>query len=435
MVVASFYLMFFLMIFFGAFNLFFDMKKKQKLNLFLFITATSSFYSIIFNYQYVFFASFLILIIVVMAFLWSENIFARFTIKRGLSKSKVFIGEKVNYELEVENRKLLSAPRITIKDNVTEGVEFVNDRFLASVPGVRTNIFNDNFSLKWYEKVKKRYEIKVQQRGYYKIGEGNIFYYGIFGLFKNQISEKNYTELVVFPRILPAKKIGIELRQLFGTRQSEGWIHKDPLNKVGVRPYQTTDSVKEINWKATARHRELVSDVFKPSYDHEVHIFLSNRTTKDWWDGIIKNHLELSIIYAASVVNYGINNGFQVGLYSDGLIKNSRKYISLPPDQSKSHQNKLLTTLAMIKAANQIKLSKILYREKKNINPGSTVIIIGSYLSSETEKMINLYKKYYNLHLIKIGNDNEEQNRAGINTHYIDGQEEWDKIKQLDFEG
>ena len=435
MVLVSFYFLVIVAALFSVFSMLFDLETRHKLGVFLLITGSASIYSLLTNYQYVFFASFISFIMVVLAYLWSENIFTRFNIKRGLSKDKIFIGEEVNFELEIENKKLLPIPKITVKDYVTDGIEFVNENFFASVPGTKANIFNDKFSLRWYEKVKKSYQLKTRQRGYYKFGEGDIFYQGIFGLFKNQISMNKYTELIVFPRILSAKKLGLEFRQLFGSKLSEGWIHKDPLNKVGVRPYQTTDNIKKINWKASARHNKIESDIYKPSYDREVHIFLSNNTTRDWWDGIIRNRLELAIIYAASLVNYGINQGYQVGLYSDGLIKNSSRYISVSPGQSSSHKDKLLTTLAMLKAASQVKFSKILYQEKNNIRPGSTVIIISSFLSAETERMINIYKNNYDLHLIKIGKNEKETKIPGVNTYFIDEEEKLDEIQQMKYNG
>ena len=432
MLIVSFYFLVLILVVFMTFNAFFDLNTEHRLTLFLFLTGLACFYSLIAGYTQVFYTSLISFMTIILAYIWNKYVFSRLTIERKLSKDKIFIGEKVYFEILIQNKKLLPIPFINIKEYVTDGIEFINDKFFFSVPGKKANIYSDKFSLNWYEKVKRKYEILPQHRGYYKFGEGNAFFNGVFGLFKNQTSLSDYTELVVLPRILSADKMDIEIRQLFGSHPAEGWVHRDPLNKVGVRPYQTTDSIKEINWKASARHKKLESDVYKPSYDKEVHIFLSNLTTRDWWEGIIRNRLELAIIYAASLANYGIDNGYQVGLYSDGLIHNSSRHISLPPGKSSSHKSKILTTLAMIKASNQAKFSEILAQEKKNINSGSTVIIIGSYLSSETKKLINLYKKNYNLHIIKIDSDKSEKNKLTKNTYFVDEEKRWDQIKQLD---
>ncbi|MGM0437763.1 MAG: DUF58 domain-containing protein [Bacillota bacterium] len=398
----------------------------------LVIIAIIGITSIFTGYYLLFFSSFVVIFLILLAQFWNENIFNKLNIKRDLSKKRGNIGDKIYYEIEIENKKLLPVLGLILKDKVTVGIDFINDSFSQKVPGNNFDLFQDFFSLKWYEKVNRKYDLIPQKRGYYRFGEGNIFYSGIFGFYKNKLFDNNYCELIVYPKVLNANELRVDLKQLFGSSISEGWVHKDPLNKVGVRPYESTDDIKKINWKSSARHNKLESNVYKPSYDKEVHLFLSTLTTENWWEGINSNLLELLIIYAASIANYSLNKGFQIGLYSDGLVKRSASSLKLKPGKGSLHKKTLFSNLAMLQPADRMKFSNILYKEKKNIKNSSTVIVILAIINDDIIKVLNQYRKKYNLSLIIIGDSNLHlKDMKGIKIYKVSREEDWDEIKEL----
>ena len=404
---------------------------KDLKDLFLIIVIIIGITSVFSSYYLLFFASFVIVVLILIAKFWNHHIFTRINIKRDVSRKRAVIGEKLYYQFEIENKKLLPVLGIEVKDKFTDGIKFVNKKFSKEVPGSNFNVFRDLFSLKWYEKVKRTYDIIPQKRGYYRFGEGNIFYSGVFGLYKNQLNDKNFSELIVYPKIIQADKLQVDLKHLFGSRPSEGWLYKDPLNSVGVKPYQSTDNMKKINWKASARHNKMESNVYKPSYDKEIHIFLSTLTTESWWQGIDRNLLELLIIYAASLANYSFNKGYQVGLYSDGRTKRSSSFLTLKPAKGSVHKEKLLSNLAMLQVADKMKFPNILYKKKKEIKSGSTIIVILAIINDKIEEILNQYRKNYNLSLIIMGEENSKLKKLkGVKVYQVE-EEDWDEIKKM----
>ena len=399
----------------------------------LIIIAIIGIVSIFAGYYLLFFSTFTAVFLVLLAQFWNKNIFNKLSIKRDLSNKRVNIGDKIYYEIEIENKKILPVLGLILKDKITVGTDFINESFTQKVPGNNFDLFQDFFSLKWYEKVNRKYDFIPKKRGYYRLGEGNLFYSGIFGFYKNKLFDDNYCELIVYPKILEAKELKVNLKQLFGSSISEGWIHKDPLNKVGVRPYESTDDIKKINWKSSARHNKLESNICKPSYDREIHIFLSTLTTENWWEGINSNLLELLIIYAASIANHSFNKGYQVGIYSDGLIKRSSSSLKLKPGKGSLHKKTLFSNLAMLQPADKMKFSNILYKERKNLKNNSTVILILTIINNDIIKVINQYKKRYNLSLIIIGDrDYNLKGMNGVKIYRVRGKEDWDGIKELE---
>ncbi|MGM0409952.1 MAG: DUF58 domain-containing protein [Bacillota bacterium] len=401
-------------------------------DLFLIILAIIGLVSIFARHYLLFFSSIIFILLIYLARFWNKEIFTKFNVKRNLNRKHVVIGEKLNYKVEVENNKIMPVLGIVVKDRVSKGIKFINQNFEEKVPGNNFNIFQDVFSLRWYEKIKRSYDIIPEKRGYYSFGKGNIFYSGIFGLYKNQYRDQNYAELIVYPKILDAKNLDVDLKHIFGTTAAEGWIHKDPLNSVGVRPYESTDSIKKINWKATARHASLESNIYKPSYDKEIHIFLSTLTIKEWWLGINKNKLELLIIYAASIVNYAIDNGYQVGIYSDGRLKKSSSFLDIKAAKGSIHKEKLLSSLAMLQEADKSIFAEILFKKKKTIKAGSTIIVVLAIVNEEIIKVLNQYRKKYNLSLIIIGEgDKRLEKLQGVKIYKVNEEEDWDEIKKM----
>jgi uncharacterized protein DUF58 len=95
---------------------------------------------------------------------------------------------------------------------------------------------------------------------------------------------------------------------------------EDPLRVAGIRPYQPGDEQRRIHWKATARLGSLQSKILETSTRHTVLIFLDIRTFAQVSKGYLPDLVELVISAAASVANWGLEQGYAVGLVSNGTL-------------------------------------------------------------------------------------------------------------------
>lgn len=402
------------------------MKKRFRLYLeFLIILALLAAY---FNADLLLFSSLMGFILISLAYIWNRFVFAGLKIKKSLSKRKVDIGERVDYILEVENKKILPVLYLKVEDEASGGIQFANKSFMTVVSKQR-NYFHDSYSLKWYEKVRRAYEIRPVRRGLYRFGPGHIYCKDIFGIFKNELNTEGVTELIVYPRIVPLTKLGLEAIKPFGSRMKDGWIYWDRLNRVGVRPYHITDDIRQINWKASARHLQLESDIYKPSFERDVHIFLNVHTGSNWWEGINRNALELSVICAASLVNASIEEGCQAGFYSNGGYNRNSAFTEIPPSKNPGQRGRIMTALAVLEPIRSVRFSGLLQREKSRIKPGSTVVIISPVLDEELEQVLSYYKKYYRLIFIGFDDRIADEKLTGIEKYFLNEEETWDEIE------
>ncbi|MFW5976786.1 MAG: DUF58 domain-containing protein [Bacillota bacterium] len=373
------------------------------------------------------------LLIILLAKYWNRFAFSHLKIDKNVSRDKVEFGEKIYYSIQLENRKMLPLLWLRFEDYINENIEFTAKELISNSLGRNLNILKDNISLKWFEKVKRSYEITPKKRGLYYFGKGNIYFNGILGLFQNKLELSHTEDLIVYPQIVPVKFFDINESFIFGSSPKKGWIYKDPLNKVGVRPYQTTDSTKDINWKASARHLQLESNVYEPSYNKEIHLFLYSSESHFWWEQKPGKELELAITCAASLVDRSLREDLRVGFYSNFLTSRGfdRNYIEINPGKNIKQRERILTAMALIRPFS-IKKPGYLIREKQNsIKKGATVIIITFGINDSLKKLLYNYNKYYNLIVIKV-NKNKGKNLKGIKEFFLEKEGDQDEIEKLE---
>jgi len=379
----------------------------------------------------VLFAALASILAILSAYFWNERVFHRLTLERATNPSKVHFGETVDYEVNLENGKFLPVPWLELKDRVTDGLDFVKDGVLRSPPGQRENVFSDLFGLRWFERVRRRYQVIPRKRGLFQFGPAELRYKGILGFFDNDKRYDEKVSLIVYPRILPFSGGEVQPHFLFGSRPRRGWIHTDPLNPMGVRPYQNTDSFKQINWKSSVRHQQLESEIHHPSHNPEIHVFLLASPGRAWWEGEAQNRFELAVISAASITNQAFKNRYRVGFYTNAKQEGERHQATIKP--GRHSQQRILTTLALLQPFGIGRIGHLLNDVRREIRPGSTVVVIQDGREDDMETALKDYARRYQLTVVWIGERKSETSLSDANHFYLKGDERWDEIETIQF--
>lgn len=352
------------------------------------------------------FASGVMLLGVGVLYVWNRNALARFTVTRTISAEKVPCGRPVYYEIEMANRKLLPLFWLHISDRVPEQAQFVQDRFIAKVLSSSQAYFSDVLNLGWYEVVRRRYRFVPTRRGLYEFGPGRVSSAGVFGLFEpSRPQSLPGTELLVFPPVLPIEELGLTHRQLFGARPHSGWMHKDPLNIVGVRPYQSGDQRAAVNWKASARHGQLEVNVEKPSFDQEIHVFLAGSDPSQTWEIHRVQRTEAAITAAASVVEQACRRRQPVGFYTNLSVKKtlSRSGVILRPGNIQGQRQRIFTAMALLHDFALTSMIQVLAAEKRRLPAGARVVVIGEQPAAPLAAVLAQWARTFNLLYLQLG--------------------------------
>lgn len=404
---------------------------SANIKFFLFILGVAAFIGGLTGVFTVLFAALVAIIGILYVYYWTERAFDKLTLNRDTEPSRISFGEEADYEITLENRKFLPVPWLHLKNPVSEGLDFVKKGALREPFGRDVNVFFDVFGLRWFERLSRRYRIVPRKRGIFSFGPARLLYKGVLGFFKNQKEFKGSTKLIVYPKVLPFSGKSIEPHFLFGSRPRRGWIYTDPLNPMGVRPYQSTDSFKKINWKASARHRRLESEIHHPSYDPEIHVFLAAVGGKQaWWEGKVENKFELAVICAASLMDKAFEDRYRVGFYTNAKEQGGK--VGQMPNLGHQSRERVMTELARLRPYGSGKMTDLMRDEISEIRPGATVIVVSPTEEEEMRNILSDYAKRCRLTVVWVGKEERRKPPRGSDYFYLKGDEKWDEIESLE---
>ncbi|MBQ6554074.1 MAG: DUF58 domain-containing protein [Firmicutes bacterium] len=248
--------------------------------------------------------------------LWSKDLEAYVN----FSKKHAFCGEKGSLDIELVNRKLLPLPWLWVKLHVHASLKFEG----AENNKNESMYYNALFCIMGWQKITRHLPFECTRRGYFPIKAFDVV--GTSVLFNGKHS-KSYEgcSLTVYPMPADISDLWDILEKTEGMAESTGFINPDPFEFAGVREYMPYDSLKEINFKATAHTGTLMSNKHDPTVKGEIAIILCMKLLKQNFE---EERFEYSISLAASLAEYYISRGFTVALYSngvDGMDKNTVK--------------------------------------------------------------------------------------------------------------
>lgn len=99
-------------------------------------------------------------------------------------------------------------------------------------------------------------------RGYYDVGKVVVTLYDPLMLHKRVVVYEKPIEVVVRPKLKQLNLPLFEAKDAYGTLKSDKKSIRDETNIANIRPYVRGDVLKNIHWKLSARHDELLTKVY-----------------------------------------------------------------------------------------------------------------------------------------------------------------------------
>jgi uncharacterized protein (DUF58 family) len=300
---------------------------------------------------------------------WSRRSLSKLEPRRAFS-DHAFLGEKVKIEVKVKNPGWLPLPWVSIQDGLPVG--------LSSAP-----LFERVTTLGPKSSADFSYTLEARKRGYYPVGPLSISTGDILGL--NESLQKNLPAqyLTVYPRIIPLASIKIPSRSPQGTLRHTQPLFEDPTRVMGKRDYVAGDSLRRVDWKATAATGRMQVKMFEPSIALETLVCL-NLNEEDFHFRQRIDSMELAIVITASIASWIARKRQTFGLLVNGLDPLSGEMPRLlPPRKGQAHLMRLLETLARVGMAHGTPFLPLLQRQRVQLPWGTTLIVITGQVGEE----------------------------------------------------
>jgi len=275
-----------------------------------------------------------------------------------------FLGEEVTVRLVVRNKGWLPIAWLRLYESLPVELTIPNAVNQVITLGARSQSI-------------VMYSLHARKRGYYPIGPLFTSTGDILGLSREQQKQGDIDHLIVYPKIITLTRPRFHSHSPQGTLRSNQPLFEDPSRVLSKRDYVAGDSLRRVDWKASATVGRLQVKQFEPSIALETAIFL-DLNISDYDPHFRIDSTELAIVIAASLASWVIRKKQTVGLVTNGVDQLDASQPSRPllPRKGRSHLTHVLETLARLQAAETFSIAAILRRDSPHLTWGTTLIVI-----------------------------------------------------------
>ncbi|MDR3645492.1 MAG: DUF58 domain-containing protein, partial [Clostridia bacterium] len=203
---------------------------------------------------------------------WNKNL----TLSIAFASDAVFEGDQGELCETVANRKLLPLWWSDIRFELSDFIRFDDE-------GMGGRLYKKNtVSAFSYEMVKKTFAFTAAKRGYYTISGAELLTGDLFFRYKFIRRFPVSTGLYVYPDIRGVRRFSVDFRKIVGEAVVRRHMIEDPFEFRGIRDYSPFDSLRAVNWNATAKTGEIKVNEYSCTSSQEVLLLLDFDGYNDW---------------------------------------------------------------------------------------------------------------------------------------------------------
>ena len=346
-------------------------------------------------------------LLIVIKKLYVKNWDKGLSVTLELSASEVYPGDEVVIIETVYNRKWLPLPIINVKFAIDRNLKFVGD--VENTNESDKSYKCDVYSLLFYQKIMRRIPFRCAKRGYYVINSLDVVSTDMFMRSVLSTIVPLQQQLIVYPEPIDSAQVDILYQQIMGTIVTKRYQHEDPFEFRGIREYQTYDTMKSINWNASARSGELKVNVYQDTSAQEVCILLNLEDEGVW---VYEDLKEKSISLAGSLASRLIRQGILVSVLSNGADCTSGKEVYLEAGSDETHSKNIITALSKVDLNKGMKdFTELLQEYESRIKKGAMLILISSCKKERLQEAFSALCAEYSdsIWILPIGNGMDDE--------------------------
>jgi uncharacterized protein (DUF58 family) len=323
--------------------------------------------------------TYVLALLLIGSFLWAWVNIRKVRLSRLTRSRRTQVGQPLEERFIVRNTSILPKLWLEVRDystmpghNISRVVDWMRPR--------------DSFS--W------RTNTISRRRGRYQLGPVSIRTSDPFGLFLMQRDIDVTGSLVVYPMTVDIHEFALPIGSLSGGDALRRRTFQVTTNAAGVRDYVPGDSFGRIHWKSSARRNRLIVKEFEldpmadiwivPDMYSGVHFEqkdpnqLPENIRGPWALRIDETNYRLPnateeycVTIAASLAQYFLRRDRAVGMLAQG-----QTHELLQPDRGERQFNRILETLAVLRAEGHFSLADLLTMEIRMMQRGTTLIVV-----------------------------------------------------------
>lgn len=374
-------------------------------------------------------------IIFVTAHQWRKHALDKIKYTRRFHYTRGFPGETTGMRIVVENNKLLPVSWLRASDPWPFAVGPQDQSTLAPSHISEQGFLINLYSLRWNERITRSFQLQFHKRGIYEVGPVSMEAGDLFGIYEQRQEQAQSEFLTVFPEMAQFDRLHLRAEDPFGERSSPRPLFEDPSRPIGIRPYHPEDGFRRIHWNATARTGELQVKVYQPVSARTMVICLNVITEVHFWLGYSPAILEQIVKICTTLAYQAIEDGYAVGLFSNGCLAHADQPFRIQPGRSVNQLAVLLTALAGVTPYVTAQFETFLIRSMAEIPFGATLVIVTALVPESLQDTLMRLKRYRpHITLIVVG-ETPSPELPGIRTIHMPFVDQPGGVKKLEPQG
>ena len=266
---------------------------------------------------------------------WSDQL----TVTIAYSKTYAHIGDTLELTETIRNQKHLPLSLLCAKFRTARSFVFEQ----SSSAAISDYYYrNDAFSILGNQQITRKLPFRVTQRGYYTIDSVHLVAKDLFLIKTYATIQENETYLYVYPQLLSNRNDIVMANTIIGDILTRN-LYEDPLSFRGIRDYCSGDSMRYINWKATAKNNTLQVNTFYDTQQTHVKLLVNLDTQKPGHTERLKEYM-LSV--AATLIQQMTNHGVSIALGINSLDCFTSEPLWIPEGNGTEHLHTLFQGIA-----------------------------------------------------------------------------------------
>ncbi|GFN32316.1 DUF58 domain-containing protein [Paenibacillus xylaniclasticus] len=324
-----------------------------------------------------------VVIIYIQHVIYRRVALRKVTYDRQFDRSVCFEGDEVLMVETIGNEKWFPIPWLRVESLLSSSLLFGADP--AANLDISTGQFMQNhksfFSLMPWRRIRRSHKVTAAKRGVYTLSTVTLTAGDLLGI-SAQTKQLVFTDrMIVYPIPLLPEDITLPARSWQGELSVQRWVVEDPFRRIGVRPYRPTDSLRLVNWNATARTGELQVHQLDTTADYSVLVVLNVEDHAGVWRDIVDvETIESGIRIAAGIANELIRSGMEVGFGSNGCLEDDKQsLVYVPISGGEPHLYQLYETMALLQIERLMPLHEYLLELVNKLDTATDIIVITTY--------------------------------------------------------
>jgi uncharacterized protein (DUF58 family) len=327
----------------------------------------------------------------IISLFWTRQSARNISCERKFEK-QAFWGEEITVRLTIRNRGWLPIPWLLVYESLPVQLAAGTSikRVLSLGPHGQTEVV---------------YNLGAYKRGHYPVGPLTTKLGDTLGLADILELEKQTDFITVYPHILPLTNVKLPSRSPLGTLRHHLPIFEDPARVRGKRDYVASDSLRRVDWKASASTGHLQVKQFEPSIALQT-VILLNMNSSEYVARHRIDATELAVVVAASLANWAVIQKQSIGLITNGvdINANNQTVQPIPSRKGRVQLVHILNLLARIQCTESHPLTDMLNKATPNLPWGTTVVIItGSIDEALFDAIFQIQRRGQNVVMIITG--------------------------------